>query len=659
MRLSSLGVPASSPNDPRRLLRFIALAFIGAVLLVLLAPGCGRTSLEPETLDGGVSAACGPSTCPNGCCDATGTCRTGGDVRACGSAGGRCSDCVANGFSVCTGSRVCGRDDPSCSSRTCLGCCSVDEGRMRCLSGTEPSACGKSGGQCSDCAAEGRACDASARSCGTTKCDATNCDGCCVGDKCLPGDVASACGAKGAQCDACAAGQICRAVGGGGGQCEGTSQCGPQNCGGCCNKAGQCVIGTDTTACGKQGQSCDACASDEICVPDGQPNARTCQPQQTCGPANCPGCCVGNQCVVSTTPLACGTNGQACKTCGPNQVCNALGECVAGSVCNPATCAGCCVGDICAVGSQQNACGSGGALCQNCSNQNPPRVCQSGSCQVPACGPATCPNGCCSGNTCVVGNQDNACGPTGGGACTDCSASNKVCQGRQCIDKCGPGNCAGCCRPNNTCDTLGIDNNSCGQGGVQCANCSASSSFCNGLVAPRRCNNQQSTCPATYSSCPNGTTTAITAQLQNLCTDASLDTLTTACAAGPNAATCVAAFAALPAACRTCLSPFNHPFDQRTGLYACAASSVDNQCRHNMGCATDCADTSCDQCLPTSENQCYTLVNGAGGQCSTFMNNANNCASAALAGGLCSQFSYPNYGAWLRGVGDQFCGNGP
>jgi len=419
------------------------------------------------------------------------------------------------------------------------------------------------------------------------------------------------------------------------------------------------MTGNDATACGKQGEACKACASDEICVPDGQPNARTCQPQQTCGPATCPGCCVGNQCVVTTTPLACGTNGQACKTCGPNQVCDMLGNCVAGSVCNPASCGGCCVGDICAVGTQQNACGSGGDLCQNCANQSPPRVCQSGSCQLPACGPATCPNGCCAGNTCVVGTQDNACGPTGGGACNDCTASNQVCQGRQCADKCGPGNCAGCCRPSNTCDPLGIDNNSCGQGGVACANCTASSTFCNGLVVPRQCNDKQSTCPAPYNTCPNGTTTPSRPQLQNRCSDANLDTLATACAGGPEAATCITALAALPNGCRTCLQPFNHPFEERTGLYACAASSVDDQCRRSMGCATDCAQTSCDQCLPTSENQCYTLVTSNGGQCASFTNDANDCASAALAGGLCSQFSYANFGAWLRGVGDHFCGNGP
>ncbi|MDF2693309.1 MAG: hypothetical protein K0S65_1692 [Labilithrix sp.] len=638
-----------SPFDPRRMARFLVLAGLGLLMLILVAPGCGRSSLEPETLDGGAVANCGPATCPNGCCDSTGVCRTGRDVRACGSVGGRCSDCVANGFNVCTNARVCGRDDPSCSSRTCLGCCGVDEGRLRCLSGTEPSACGRAGDECSDCTLEGRTCDGSTRACGTSRCDASNCDGCCVGDKCLPGEVASACGSKGAQCDSCAAGQVCTVMSGGGGRCEGTTACGPQNCAGCCNAAGQCVAGNDTTACGIKGQQCDACGANETCSATG-----SCVPQPACGPGNCTGCCVNDQCVVATTPIACGTNGQVCKACGPGQVCDPLGNCVAGSGCNPATCpTGCCVGDICAVGSQPNACGTGGALCQNCANQG--RVCQSGTCQLPACGPATCPNGCCDGNTCVNGTQDDACGPKGGGACNDCTASNQICRNSQCVVKCGPGTCNGCCKPDNTCEP-GNRNDTCGQGGAACDNCNATGSFCNGLVAPRRCNDDQSSCPAAYGSCAPGTTMPITPQLQNLCTDANLDTLAVPCDGGAESAACVAAVAALPAACRTCLAPFNHPFEQNTGLFACAASFVSNGCRRTMGCSTDCAETSCSQCLPTAKNSCMTLVTTPGGQCRTLFN--TSCANDALSSGLCSRFSYTGYGGWLRDVGDQFCGNG-
>jgi hypothetical protein len=644
---------------PSQLIRLFALACLSTLLLVLLAPGCGRSSLEPESLnDGGTAAACGPSTCPTGCCDASGTCRTGQDTRACGSIGGRCSDCVANGFSLCNSAGVCGRDDPACSPSTCSGCCALDEGRQRCLSGTEPAACGRTGARCASCTAEGRVCDVATRACGTTQCNATNCAGCCVGDKCLPGSLPAACGTAGAQCGSCAPGQQCRAQGTGGGRCEGTGVCGPANCAGCCTAAGQCVTGNDTTACGKQGARCSACGFNQICVAEGLPDARSCQVPSNCGPSNCPGCCVGNQCVIATTPQACGNNGKQCKACGPNMVCSpGSGECVRPSGdCNQVSCGGCCVGDICAVGTQNTACGAGGDVCLNCTNQG--RLCQAGVCQSQNCGPATCPNGCCDGNTCVLGTQDDACGSTGGASCSNCTASNQACQDRVCRERCGPNNCSGCCQSNNAC-VIGVANNACGAEGVACANCAGQNSFCNGLVVPRRCNNAQTTCPASYSSCPDGVATPVTTPLQNACTDVDLVTLGTACADGPDSPACVVALSATAAACSTCLGPFKHPFQQRAGLWACAASFVGQGCRRTTGCAIDCAQTSCNQCLPTSENQCYALVNRNGAQCGAVFNAASCAASALETGQLCSQFSYADYGQWLRAVGDHFCGNGP
>ncbi len=435
-------------------------------------------------------------------------------------------------------------------------------------------------------------------------------------------------------------------------------KCGPGNCVGCCTPSGKCVSGFDTTACGQGGQTCDVCGTLEVCTTAG--GTRECRSAEKCGPNNCKGCCVGDTCLNSTSSVACGIGGEQCKTCGKSELCDPAGDCVLPTTeCNALSCpSGCCVGDICAVGTQATACGTGGAACQNCAGLG--LVCQGNKCQPPACGPATCPNGCCQGNTCVVGNQDKACGKPGGAQCSDCTLSGQKCQGNQCVSaSCGPANCAGCCQANGVCDPLGINNNSCGQGGAACSNCTLSGSFCNGLVSPRRCNNQQTTCPASYTQCAPGVSMPVIAQQQKLCTDAQLGTLTAPCAGGPDTAACVAAVAALPAACRTCLAPFNFPFDQRIGLWACAASSVTGQCRRALGCAADCTQKSCTNCASTSEDQCYALVsNPPFGQCAGFTA-AATCASVALAGGLCSQFSYANYGAWLRGVGDQFCGNGP
>jgi hypothetical protein len=117
--------------------------------------------------------------------------------------------------------------------------------------------------------------------------------------------------------------------------------------------------------------------------------------------------------------------------------------------------------------------------------------------------------------------------------------------------------------------------------------------------------------------------------------------------------------ASLPLACRSCLSRFDVPFEQRTGLWACAASFVGKSCRRALGCATDCLTTSCDQCSEGSESACTTLVSSSPiGQCAPYTGSAS-CATLALTSGVCSQFSYASFGAWLRGVGDHFCGDGP
>jgi hypothetical protein len=650
---------------PPSLLRWCFFSLTFGVLVALLAPGCGRSSLEAESLvDGSIpvpeAGACGPSTCPTGCCDARGTCRTGTDTQACGGAGKQCNDCIANGFTTCESTtKSCSRATATCNASTCpSGCCAVVGGVTQCLSGTEANACGRNGASCAQCAAQGRACDTATRACTSTKCDASNCNGCCVGDTCLPGTDSLSCGEKGQACLSCAAqGRVCRGQAGGGGVCEGTPSCGPANCGGCCN-GDTCVAGSDGAACGKGGAACANCVvQGRVCVPQGQPNERTCQVQATCNAGNCPGCCQGNTCIVLTTNLSCGRGGEACRACGGNESCNA-GVCTPNPACGPANCAGCCIGNVCAQGNQDTACGLAGIECLNCAGGG--NVCQAGRCEAPACGPGNCA-GCCRGNTCVLGAQDDACG-RGGAACRDCTVGGQVCQGAQCRDRCGPANCAGCCQGAVQCQ-LGFANNACGSNGAACANCNAQGSTCNTLVSPRVCDNQQNVCPAAYNACPGGTTTPITPSLQNVCPGADLDALAAACAAGPDTVPCIAAFQVLQAtnaACATCLVPFNEPFTQLTGLYRCAAPFVTAACNRSTGCASDCADTSCAQCVPANRDQCKDQVNGNGGQCLPFVQQTACVAPALLPGQLCSPATYgAQFGNWLRAVGDHFCGDGP
>ena len=181
--------------------------------------------------------------------------------------------------------------------------------------------------------------------------------------------------------------------------------------------------------------------------------------------------------------------------------------------------------------------------------------------------------------------------------------------------------------------------------------------FCDGLVTPRRCSDSQTTCPAAYAQCNGNTATQVTKAAQGVCTAQQLTAIQTACATA-DSAICQAAITAA-AGCGSCIAPFNHPFDESTGLYACAASFVSDPCRHSTGCATDCAQTSCGGCTATASQQCFALVDGNGGQCQSFAQ-AASCADTALAAGqLCSQFSYSDYASWLRAIGDHFCGNGP
>src|SRR5262249_10243757 len=139
-----------------------------------------------------------------------------------------------------------------------------------------------------------------------------------------------------------------------GGFCQGEVFCGPGNCDGCCTPDGQCSSGFDRTACGIKGQTCQRCPAGYDC-PIG---TGACQPLKKCDFTNCAGCCLGDECIEPTTRDPCGIKGEACKACGSTQVCSAEGACVnAPTGCNPDTCGGCCIGNFCATGNDQTACG--------------------------------------------------------------------------------------------------------------------------------------------------------------------------------------------------------------------------------------------------------------------------------------------------------------
>lgn len=48
--------------------------------------------------------------------------------------------------------------------------------------------------------------------------------------------------------------------------CGNPSECGPTNCGGCCDASGQCVTEFSKDQCGRLGASCEACTGTNVCV---------------------------------------------------------------------------------------------------------------------------------------------------------------------------------------------------------------------------------------------------------------------------------------------------------------------------------------------------------------------------------------------------------
>lgn len=98
---------------------------------------------------------------------------------------------------------------------------------------------------------------------------------------------------------------------------------------------------------------------------------------------------------------------------------------------------GCCdKNNNCVVVQSDNACGTGGRVCTDCTQAN--NVCLFGECKAkgsvdagPPCYATTCPNGCCDSNGCRLGTADTLCGRNGQ-ACVDCAAIGEICLTNTC-----------------------------------------------------------------------------------------------------------------------------------------------------------------------------------------------------------------------------------
>ncbi|HEX4512559.1 MAG TPA: hypothetical protein VH054_03455 [Polyangiaceae bacterium] len=313
----------------------------GLFATLVVAAGCGRSDLTVYTFgDGSVAdvqndgGACNATTCPTGCCDASGVCRDGTELNTCGFGAATCNDCQAEHFDFCDSqAHACGNVQPTCDVTSCpSGCCTLFNGQQACVSGVSSLACGSGGQECSDCTTNGQVCDPTKQACVN-------------------------------------------------------APCGPNNCKGCCNGT-TCVGAESDTQCGTGGLSCTDCTQQKELCNTSTGQCTTTPPQ--CTPQNCKnGCCSGDTCVTSEADTQCGVGGGACTDCTQKtETCNA-GTCTA--ACNPQTCVGCCQTGTCFAGFVDSRCGSAGASCVDCTQQKStcdtlatPRVCKTQQTTCPA-----------------------------------------------------------------------------------------------------------------------------------------------------------------------------------------------------------------------------------------------------------------------------------
>lgn len=239
---------------------------------------------------------CSPSTCPLGCCEASGRCLTPGDTpAACGRQGKGCERCQ--------GAQAC--DQGWCRDPGCAGCIGSDGG---CLAGGNPEACGRGGVSCQTCAGACVDGNCPAGGCGPSTCGS----GCCAVGSCVlvPAQSNTRCGSGGAGCVSCPAELVCSA-----GACQGG--CSAANCPGCCNGS-TCVPYASQAAasCGAAGAQCASC-----------PDGGSCLGGACCVPKSCAALMVNCGTIPDDgcgSALDCGTclNGSTCSQHGGPNLCD-------------------------------------------------------------------------------------------------------------------------------------------------------------------------------------------------------------------------------------------------------------------------------------------------------------------------------------------------
>lgn len=147
-----------------------------------------------------------------------------------------------------------------------------------------------------------------------------------------------------------------------------------------------------------------------------------------CGPGNCGGCCQMGLCIEETGDAQCGANGADCEVCPQFFQC-AEGECSCTSECAQVG-EKSCQGDVvfvCAEVATDPPCNK----LQMSEPCEPGSKCVEGEC-VEACGPDNCAGCCMADQTCMPGIMGEFCGLFGV-ACEDCGGSPNECLEGICV----------------------------------------------------------------------------------------------------------------------------------------------------------------------------------------------------------------------------------
>jgi hypothetical protein len=665
------------------------------------ACGCGVPSDCPNFRACNVSVhtcttSCNPSQACNGGCCQGGTCNPGNSTPTCGLSGLACLDCSGssdgtacvaggcgcNGPADCPAQQSCDLSTHLCTSncnpvQPCNGGCCLSG---TCAAGTDPAACGNSGGSCQGCAgnglgsscvlatgggtcgcnnkgdcSSGAACDTGAHIC-TTGCSLTQpCNGaCCSNGVCNGGTAPGACGAAGTVCldctgssdghqclasvcgcnvtNDCPVGEACDT-----GTHKCTTSCGPsQLCnGGCCN-GGTCSVGTDQIACGATGGACDDCLGD--------PSGTLCL--LVSGGGKC-GCTQTTDCAIGS---ACNRGNNTCTTsCNPSQLCNG----------------GCCHNGVCGAGTDPGTCGGNGNTCLDCTASSSGHACVAGGCgcnttadcpNTTACDLSThlctnvcnaaqpCNHGCCTdpaAGVCVTGFAAGACGDSGG-TCEPCSSAG---QGHVCLVGTNGGHCG--CNTSGDCSQL----QSCQVSANTCTQACNGGQLCNGgCCASGTCN--------------GGTNDATCGANGQACIDCSTSVNGHRCLTGTTCGCNVAGDCPTGQSCNTvshtCSGSCGNA-NQTACNGGCCQGGTCNPGNTPGSCGID--GNSCNNCgigadTCTSTAACRCGINGAcpaGQQCVSGMCQctSTSCPNGCCASGSCLPSAFANCG--LNGVGCIAC----